>query len=246
MFQTEELTGTTIMAISYKDGVILGADTRTSMGNYIPNRITDKITKITPNIYCCRSGSSADTQAVCRVVKGLIEKYIYIEEYDSSVVGRSGSGSGNGGSGNNNSTNTPSTNSSTNTPHPHTNTPHTNNTNNTPVRTAAILCKNVIYKYKNLLASLIIAGYDNIEGGSVYVIGLGGYLIRREWALGGSGSPYIYGYVDKMYRNDFTFEERVMFVKECVSMAIGRDTSSGGCVRIMVISKEGIKRYYSE
>lgn len=36
---------------------------------YIANRVTDKLTKITDNIYCCRSGSSADTQAVADVVR---------------------------------------------------------------------------------------------------------------------------------------------------------------------------------
>ena len=32
------------------------------------NRVTDKLTRITDNIYCCRSGSAADTQAVADMV----------------------------------------------------------------------------------------------------------------------------------------------------------------------------------
>ena len=36
--------------------------------SYIANRVTDKLTKITDNIYCCRSGSAADTQAVADIV----------------------------------------------------------------------------------------------------------------------------------------------------------------------------------
>lgn len=35
---------------------------------YIANRVTDKLTKITDKIYCCRSGSAADTQAVADIV----------------------------------------------------------------------------------------------------------------------------------------------------------------------------------
>jgi 20S proteasome alpha/beta subunit len=35
---------------------------------YVANRVTDKLTKITENIYCCRSGSAADTQAIADVV----------------------------------------------------------------------------------------------------------------------------------------------------------------------------------
>ncbi|XP_063702662.1 proteasome subunit beta type-6 [Culicoides brevitarsis] len=65
---TEVSTGTTIMAVEFKDGVIIGADSRTSMGNYVANRVTDKLTKITDKIYCCRSGSAADTQAIAGIV----------------------------------------------------------------------------------------------------------------------------------------------------------------------------------
>ena len=36
--------------------------------SYIANRVTDKLTRITDNVYCCRSGSAADTQAVADIV----------------------------------------------------------------------------------------------------------------------------------------------------------------------------------
>ena len=42
--------GTTIMAITFDGGVILGADSRTSTGNYIANRVTDKLTQLTDNV----------------------------------------------------------------------------------------------------------------------------------------------------------------------------------------------------
>lgn len=56
------------MAVEFKDGVIIGADSRTSLGAYIANRVTDKLTRITDKIYCCRSGSAADTQAIADIV----------------------------------------------------------------------------------------------------------------------------------------------------------------------------------
>lgn len=61
-------TGTSIMACEFDGGVIIGADSRTTTGAYIANRVTDKLTKITDNIYCCRSGSAADTQAIADIV----------------------------------------------------------------------------------------------------------------------------------------------------------------------------------
>lgn len=52
------------MAVTFKDGVILGADSRTTTGAYIANRVTDKLTRVHDTIWCCRSGSAADTQAI--------------------------------------------------------------------------------------------------------------------------------------------------------------------------------------
>ncbi|XP_055916068.1 proteasome subunit beta type-6 [Eupeodes corollae] len=61
-------TGTTIMAVEFDGGVVIGADSRTSTGVYVANRVTDKLTKISDKIYCCRSGSAADTQAIADIV----------------------------------------------------------------------------------------------------------------------------------------------------------------------------------
>ena len=45
-------------------------DRRTAFaGAYIANRVTDKITPVTDAIYCCRSGSAADTQAIADYVR---------------------------------------------------------------------------------------------------------------------------------------------------------------------------------
>jgi ATP-dependent protease HslVU (ClpYQ) peptidase subunit len=52
------------MAVAFEGGVVVGADSRTTTGSYIANRVTDKLTYLHERIYCCRSGSAADTQ-VC-------------------------------------------------------------------------------------------------------------------------------------------------------------------------------------
>lgn len=46
-----------------------GADSRTTTGSYIANRVTDKLTQVHDTIWCCRSGSAADTQAVADIVQ---------------------------------------------------------------------------------------------------------------------------------------------------------------------------------
>lgn len=69
------LVQTTIMAMTYDGGVVMGADSRTSTGNYVANRVSDKLTPVHERIYCCRSGSAADTQAVSDMVRYYLEAH---------------------------------------------------------------------------------------------------------------------------------------------------------------------------
>lgn len=55
-------TGTTIVGLIYKDGVVLGADTRATAGNIVADKNCEKIHYLAPNIYCCGAGTAADTE----------------------------------------------------------------------------------------------------------------------------------------------------------------------------------------
>eukprot|EP00898_Chlorokybus_atmophyticus_P005087 jgi/Chlat1/557/Chrsp103S01127 len=68
-------TGTTIMAVEFDGGVVLGADSRTSTGNYVSNRASDKISELCDNIYICRSGSAADTQVISDYVRYFLHQH---------------------------------------------------------------------------------------------------------------------------------------------------------------------------
>ena len=57
-------TGTTIVAVQYADGVVIGADSRVSTGRYVSNRASDKLTPLSDFVWLLRSGSAADTQLV--------------------------------------------------------------------------------------------------------------------------------------------------------------------------------------
>lgn len=67
--------GTSIMAVEYDGGVVCGADSRTSTGSYIANRVSDKITALDEQIYTMRSGSAADTQAVSDYVRYYLDMH---------------------------------------------------------------------------------------------------------------------------------------------------------------------------
>ncbi|KAJ2785763.1 Proteasome subunit beta type-1 [Coemansia javaensis] len=187
--------GTTIMAVKFDGGVVVGADSRTSTGTYVANRVTDKLTKVHDRIYCCRSGSAADTQAIADVVN------YHLDLYTAQHGG-----------------------------------PPT-------VSVAASLFQEICYQNKgNLSAGIIVAGWDKHNGGSVFEIPLGGSLHQQQFAIGGSGSTYIYGYCDKTFRPGMSKEECIQFVKNAVSLAMARDGSSGGVIRLAVITPDGVER----
>ncbi|XP_075907677.1 proteasome 20S subunit beta 13a [Nelusetta ayraudi] len=55
-------TGTTIAGVVFKDGVVLGADTRATSSEVVADKMCSKIHYIAPNIYCCGAGTAADTE----------------------------------------------------------------------------------------------------------------------------------------------------------------------------------------
>ncbi len=63
------------MAVAFDGGVVVAADSRTTTGSYVANRVTDKLTCVADTIYCCRSGSAADTQAVADIVHYYLQMY---------------------------------------------------------------------------------------------------------------------------------------------------------------------------
>jgi 20S proteasome subunit beta 1 len=115
------------------------------------------------------------------------------------------------------------------------------------VKTAAHLLRRLVYQNKNnLSAGCIVAGWDAVDGGSVYNITMGGSMLKVPFAIGGSGSSYVYGMVDAKFHallsnSDQPMEkdEGLALVKQVVAHAMARDGSSGGCIRTVTLTQEG-------
>mmetsp|Transcript_19741 Transcript_19741/g.19854 ORF Transcript_19741/g.19854 Transcript_19741/m.19854 type:complete len:218 (+) Transcript_19741:113-766(+) len=188
-------SGTTIMAVTFDGGVVLGADSRVTSGSYIVNRTADKIQPVHDYVWACRSGSAADTQAISDYVRYYVDSHV-------TSLGRL-----------------------------------------PKVKTCATLMSHICYGNKdNLMAGMICAGWDPYDGGQVYEVPIGGTLLKQDFSIGGSGSTYIYGLVDSLYKPGMTKEECQDFVKKCVSHAMARDGSSGGVVRIVTVDQTGVKK----
>jgi 20S proteasome subunit beta 1 len=146
-------------------------------------------------VYVCRSGSAADTQAIADILR----LYLDMHSLESGKPPE--------------------------------------------IPVAANILNGLCYGYKNqLMAGMICAGYDERNGGVVYSIPLGGGLFREAYTIGGSGSGYIYGYCDANFKKGMSKQEAQEFVKNAVSLAMWRDGSSGGVIRTVTISKDGVER----
>ncbi|XP_070706991.1 proteasome subunit beta type-10 [Pempheris klunzingeri] len=66
-------TGTTIAGIVYKDGVILGADTRATDDMVVASKNCMKIHYIAPKIYCCGAGVAADAEITTQIMSSNVE-----------------------------------------------------------------------------------------------------------------------------------------------------------------------------
>ncbi|NPA22493.1 MAG: archaeal proteasome endopeptidase complex subunit beta [Candidatus Micrarchaeota archaeon] len=70
-------TGTTTVGLIFKDGVVLAADKRASMGHYIASKDVIKIAKIDDHIGVTIAGSVGDAQALIRFLKNQARDYKY-------------------------------------------------------------------------------------------------------------------------------------------------------------------------
>mmetsp|Transcript_25175 Transcript_25175/g.59383 ORF Transcript_25175/g.59383 Transcript_25175/m.59383 type:complete len:298 (-) Transcript_25175:256-1149(-) len=66
-------TGTTIVGVVYKDGVVLGADTRATGGTEVAEKNCVKIHYMAPNMYCCGAGTAADCDMVTELISSQLE-----------------------------------------------------------------------------------------------------------------------------------------------------------------------------
>lgn len=65
-------TGTTIVGVVFKGGVVLGADTRAT-SEVVVDKNCEKIHYIAPNIYCCGAGTAADTEMTTGQISSQLE-----------------------------------------------------------------------------------------------------------------------------------------------------------------------------
>lgn len=224
------------MAVAYEGGVVLGADSRTTMGSYIANRVTDKLTHISDRIYCCRSGSAADTQAIADVITYYLD--MYAVEHDGPLPVATAA-------------------------HLFSQLVYSNKDR----LSAGIIVAGWDKKKGGTVYNVPLGGgvfqqpwaiggkrskpcpfeasrtelCDSSRNRAITDVTL---LQPIHCCPVGSGSTYIYGYCDSTWRPGWGREETLRFVKNALSLAMSRDGSSGGTIRMVDITEKGVQRHF--
>lgn len=111
------------------------------------------------------------------------------------------------------------------------------------VKVAARILQQFQYEYKDhLSAAVIVCGVDNLDGPQIYSVGIGGTVTKQQIALSGSGSAFIYGYCDTNFKSNMSRQDAKNFIKNAISLAMFRDNSSGGIIRLMDVTSKGYTR----
>ncbi|KAK2195544.1 bifunctional Proteasome beta-type subunit [Babesia duncani] len=224
--------GTTIIAMKYGDGVILAADSRTSSGPVVVNRVARKITRILPNVFMLRSGSAADTQNISAIIRYHAQalrqqlrtpvKDNSVESEDMQVDENEASPSGQVWSGN-----------------------YDCSVRGPPIRSLAKVTHNIVHEYRDhLTCGIILGGFDFENGPEIYNVAIGGTLVPiKDFIAGGSGSGYITAFLKDRYRENMSLSDCLGLLKRAIEYAIECDNSSGGLMRAVCVSDGIVKEY---
>jgi len=193
---TEDLkkTGTTILGMVCKDGVVIASERRATMGTLIAHKATKKLYQIDDHLALATAGLVGDLQVLARYLSAEVK--LYKLKRDQAM----------------------------------------------PIQSAATLMSNILNqrKFYPYYVQLVMGGWDS-SGGHVYSLDAAGGAIPDKYTSGGSGSPYVFGVLEDLYRDDMTANEGVDIALRAVTSAMGRDSASGNGIDVAIINDKEFK-----
>ena len=109
------------------------------------------------------------------------------------------------------------------------------------VKTLSKMVANELYsrKFNPLYVQTVIVGVD-ANGPALYSLDMGGSLIPDEYTATGTGVRTAYGVLERGYKETLTVKEAEEVAISAVKAGIARDAQSGGAIRLMTVTKNGI------
>ena len=69
-------------------------------------------------------------------------------------------------------------------------------------------------------------------------------MIKTSWTTDGSGSTYIWGFLDSEFKERMIQRGGEKYVLKALTLAMAVDSSSGGCARLCTVNKDGCFRQF--
>ncbi|TXT56694.1 MAG: Proteasome subunit beta 2 [Candidatus Thorarchaeota archaeon] len=109
------------------------------------------------------------------------------------------------------------------------------------VKAVTKMIANLLYSRKAapLYVQTVVVGVDS-EGPALYSLDMGGSLLSEDYTATGTGVRTAYGVLETDYRKDLTVQEAEKIAIKAVKAGIARDIQSGGPIRVMTVTKEGV------
>ena len=117
-----------------------------------------------------------------------------------------------------------------------------------PVKSASRLCSNVLFnqRYFPYYVQVIVAGYDNKDGGQIYNIDLFGSMTSEKFISTGSGSPVAYGYLESEFKQGLSVNDAYKVAIRAIAAAIRRNAGTGDNINAVIIDKDGYRELSKE
>ncbi len=109
------------------------------------------------------------------------------------------------------------------------------------VKTLSKIVANTLYgrRMSPLYVQTVIVGVDD-SGPSLYTLDMGGSLIPDKYTAAGTGTQTAYGVLETEFTSTLTVKEAEEIAIKAVKAGIARDVQSGGAIRIMSVTKDGV------
>jgi proteasome beta subunit len=109
------------------------------------------------------------------------------------------------------------------------------------VKALSKMLANTLYarRMAPLYAQTVVVGVD-VDGPQLYSLDMGGSLIPDDFTATGSGIATAYGVLEERYKPSLSVKEAEELAVTAVKAGIARDVQSGGDIRVMSVTEDGV------
>lgn len=112
------------------------------------------------------------------------------------------------------------------------------------IEAAATLLANILtqYKFYPFFVQLLIGGMEESGRCRLFSVDMLGGVTEEKMTSTGSGSPFAYGLLEEMFKEDSSVNDGLKAAGKAVWSAMKRDAASGERVDLVVIDRNGFRR----